>query len=153
MQFDLISILINFLWDLGNIMAKYDCLWSNRVILRNVWTDSNFTWTWHNHYVSYILGHYWPAMNSSGLVNWFETMSISLSEHNMTRYDFLGPNRVLFRNGQIHTSVYLNKSMYTCTFNIINVISGNVYALHVDISGIYPVFALRCKCTNSSAPY
>ena len=36
-------ILVNFVWELGQIMARYDFLGPRRVILSNVRTDSNLT--------------------------------------------------------------------------------------------------------------
>ena len=41
LQFDLISRLINFSYELGQIMTKYDFLEARRVILRNIRNDSD----------------------------------------------------------------------------------------------------------------
>ena len=40
---DIISLLVDFSCELGQIMTRYDILWARRVILSNVRTDSNFT--------------------------------------------------------------------------------------------------------------
>ena len=42
LQFDLISLLVIFSCDLGQIMTRYDLLWARRVILSNVQTWPNF---------------------------------------------------------------------------------------------------------------
>ena len=44
LELDLISLLINFSCELGQIMIRYDFLWVRWVILSNVRTD----WTWPN---------------------------------------------------------------------------------------------------------
>ena len=43
LELDLISLLINFSYELGPIMIGYHFLWAIRVILSNVQTDSNLT--------------------------------------------------------------------------------------------------------------
>ena len=40
---DIISLLVNFSCELGQIMIRYDFLWARLVILSNVRTDLNFT--------------------------------------------------------------------------------------------------------------
>ena len=42
LEFDLISLLVNFSCELGQIMTRYDFLWARWVILSNVWTDFDF---------------------------------------------------------------------------------------------------------------
>ena len=41
LEVDLISLLVNFSCELGQIMTRYDFLWARWVILSNVWTDLN----------------------------------------------------------------------------------------------------------------
>ena len=43
LEFDLISLSVNFSCELGLIMTIYDFLWARWVILSNVRTDLNFT--------------------------------------------------------------------------------------------------------------
>ena len=43
LELDLISLLVNFSCELGQIMTRYDFLWARAVILSNVRTDLNFT--------------------------------------------------------------------------------------------------------------
>ena len=43
LQVDMISLLVNLLDDLGQIMARYDFLEATRVILSNVGAESNLT--------------------------------------------------------------------------------------------------------------
>ena len=55
LELDLISLLVNFLGELGHIITKFDFLWTRRVILRNVGTYSNLTYV-----------HFWSTCQ----VNW-----------------------------------------------------------------------------------
>ena len=41
LQLDLITLLVNFLYQLGTMMSRYDFLEARRVILSNVLTDYN----------------------------------------------------------------------------------------------------------------
>ena len=43
LELDIISLLVNFSCELGQIMTRYDFLWARWVILSNVWTDLNLT--------------------------------------------------------------------------------------------------------------
>ena len=70
LQLYLISFLVNFSYELGQIMTRYDFQETRWVNLSNVWTDSNLTqfrfWsTYHVHW-----GKYWPDRTSYGLDEW-----------------------------------------------------------------------------------
>ena len=43
LQLDLISLLVNFSCELGQIMIRYEFVWARRVILSNVRTNSILT--------------------------------------------------------------------------------------------------------------
>ena len=43
LQLDLISLVVNFTCELGQIMIRYDFLWAGWVILNNIRTDFNLT--------------------------------------------------------------------------------------------------------------
>ena len=74
LELDLISLLVNFLCELGPIMTRYDFLWAGWVILSNVWTDLHLTYFhfWSTFHVNW--GKQWPDMTSYGLDEWFWVM-------------------------------------------------------------------------------
>ena len=79
LELDLISLLVNFSCELGQIMTRYDFLLARRVILSNVRTDSNLTYL---------------------LINF----SCELGQI-MTRYDLLGARRVILSNVQTDSNL------------------------------------------------
>ena len=109
LQLDLISILVNFSWELGQIMTRYDFLCARWVIVRNVWTDlpGNFgqlcMWIAANN------DHTWlPMAYMSDSVQCSNRLQIDLIVllvnfvctfgQVMTIYDFLGARQVILSN-------------------------------------------------------
>ena len=74
LKLDIISHLVNFLGELGQIMTRFDFLWTRRVILSNVWTDSQLD-----------------------LISLSVNFSCEL-EQIMNWYDFLLARRMILRN-------------------------------------------------------
>ena len=74
LELDLISLLVNFSCELGQIMTRYDFLWAKWVILSTVRTDLNLTYFhfWSILHVNW--GKWWPDMTSYGLNEWFWAM-------------------------------------------------------------------------------
>ena len=70
----LISLLINFSCELGQIITRYDFLWARLVILSNVRTDLYLTLfhCWSTCYVNW--GKYWQDITSYWLDEWFWAM-------------------------------------------------------------------------------
>ena len=84
--------MVNLLYELGQIMSRYDFLLAILVILSNVRTDSNLTWL-----------HFWS------------TFHMHLGEI-ITRYDFLWARRVILRN--IRTDFNLSWYYFWSTFHM-----------------------------------
>ena len=73
-QLDLIPLLVNFSYELGQIMTRYYFIWARWVILSNVRTDFNLTefHFWSTLHVDW--GKIWSDMTSYGLDDWFWAM-------------------------------------------------------------------------------
>ena len=115
LQLDLISLLVNFSCELRQIMTRYDFLWARWVILSNVRTDLNLTYSWNFTFDQLFMwigannDQIWLSMvytsNSEQCSNRLQldliTLLVNFScqfRQIMTRYDFLWARRVILSN-------------------------------------------------------
>ena len=127
-QLDLISLLVNFSCELGQITIRYDFLWSIRVILSNVQSSNRLELDLISLLVNFSrefgqiiwlpIAKLWPDMTFYGLDEWFWAIfELTPTCPNftfgqlcmwigqiMTRYDFLLARRVILSNVQANSN-------------------------------------------------
>ena len=120
LELDLISLLVNFSCELGQIMTRYDFLWARWVILSNVRTDlnlPNFTFGQLFMWIGANNDQIWLPMcymsDSEQCLNRLELELISRLVNFscelgqiMTRYDFLWDRWVILSNVRTNLNLF-----------------------------------------------